>query len=157
MSCTARMSDQFYQHACFASDMLQLIWCGRQPACSVPNLICRRHIVQVLPMLFLGFPPWLRSACWVQLVGQVMIERRCMLRGLCREAASWILVSDGPERFDAAHLLSHHVQMPLPALDDALSQVAPPPSPIPNSACNLLTAIPVTSNAMHHLAAHSPL
>ena len=34
-----------------------------------------------------------------------------------------MLVSDGPERYDASHMLTHHVQLSLPAFDDAMSEV----------------------------------
>ena len=41
----------------------------------------------------------------------------------CRTAAAWVLISNGPQRYDAAHLLSHHVQMPMAAFHALLVQV----------------------------------
>lgn len=42
---------------------------------------------------------------------------------LCRPAAQWMLAADAAQRHDQSHLVSHHIQMPLPALATLLSQV----------------------------------
>ena len=43
--------------------------------------------------------------------------------GFCRPAAKWMFAADAAQRHDASHLLSHHIQMPLPALATLVSQV----------------------------------
>lgn len=42
---------------------------------------------------------------------------------LCRPAVQWMLAADAAQRHDQAHLVSHHIQMPLPALATLVSQV----------------------------------
>ena len=42
---------------------------------------------------------------------------------MCRAAAQWIFVAAMPNRNDQAHLVAHHVQMPLPSLAAILCRV----------------------------------
>lgn len=42
---------------------------------------------------------------------------------VCRPAAKWMFAADAAQRHDQSHLLSHHIQMPLPALATLVSQV----------------------------------
>lgn len=50
------------------------------------------------------------------------LEWACLPSCDDRDAALWILVSDGPQRFDSGHVISHHVQLQLPELESSLSQ-----------------------------------
>ena len=43
----------------------------------------------------------------------------------CRPAARWMFASNVAQRHDQAHLLSHHIQMPLASLATLLTQVLP--------------------------------
>jgi hypothetical protein len=42
---------------------------------------------------------------------------------VCRPAAKWMFAADAAQRHDQSHLLSHHIQMPLPTLATLVSQV----------------------------------
>ncbi|KAK9805814.1 hypothetical protein WJX73_002942 [Symbiochloris irregularis] len=66
-------------------------------------------------------------------------------------SSAWILVNEGPERHDAAHLLTHHVQMPLQTFCSTLVQ-ALPRVPVPGQAhaytCTLLRLNSVVEAAL---------
>ena len=44
---------------------------------------------------------------------------------ICRAAADWIFAADVADRHDQMHLVAHHVQMPLSALANLLTEVGP--------------------------------